>query len=149
MPDSKYISLTCIFKQLPTLRYLDKVTRRYVRNWVHLSSETPLPMFYAPVGDGGLGIQCLDYTGCRLRRDRIQRLKRSDDAVVRALMEGLQSQHLVKRLTKVRQLGCYQQKDGETSMADGTPWSCRWERAVVDGQHPRDSPMDTGPLFPN
>ena len=79
----------------------------------------------------------------------MQRLKRSDDAVVRALMEGLQSQHLVKRLTKVRQLGFYQQKDGETSMADGTPWSCRWERAVVDGQHPRVSPMDTGPLFPN
>ena len=28
-------------------------------------------------------------------------------------------------------------------MEDGTPWSCQWERAVVDGQHPRDSPMDT------
>ena len=76
-------------------------------------------------------------------------MQRSDDAVVRALMEGLQSLHLVKRLTKVRQLGFYQQKDGETSMADGTPRSCRWEKAVVDGQHTRDPPMDTGISFLN
>ena len=102
-----------------TLQHLDQCTRRYIRKWLHIPPDTPLGMFDAAVGDGGLGVQCLEYAICRLRRDRVQRLVQSDDAVVRALVESRQSQQLLRRLTKVRKLGYLDVVDKANEREDG------------------------------
>ncbi|KAK8372178.1 hypothetical protein O3P69_012076, partial [Scylla paramamosain] len=63
---------------------LDRAIRRGVRTILHLPKDTTISYLYASTADGGLGIPCLATRVPRLKEDLLQRLKNSEDPVVRA-----------------------------------------------------------------
>lgn len=44
-----------------TLRELDLTIRSFIRRWLRLPKDVPIPFFYASTRDGGLGIPCLGF----------------------------------------------------------------------------------------
>ncbi|KAF8786663.1 Retrovirus-related Pol polyprotein type-2 like protein [Argiope bruennichi] len=54
-----------------SLKRADTVVRGFIRKWLDLPVDTPVPFYYADVEDGGLGVPCLLWSGVRLRLDRL------------------------------------------------------------------------------
>ena len=68
------------------LKALDKLVRRYVRQFLHLPHDTPTSYFYAPHGDGGLGVPSVYANVVRLRQERIQKMTALEDPVIDAVL---------------------------------------------------------------
>ncbi|GBO40185.1 Retrovirus-related Pol polyprotein from type-2 retrotransposable element R2DM, partial [Araneus ventricosus] len=56
---------------ISSLNKADTVVRSYLRKWLDLPVDTPVPYYYADISDGGLGVPCLRWSGLRLRLDRL------------------------------------------------------------------------------
>ncbi|KAF8793395.1 Retrovirus-related Pol polyprotein type-2 like protein [Argiope bruennichi] len=58
-----------------SLKKADTMVRGFIRKWLDLPVDTPVPFYYADVEDGGLGVPCLRSSGVRLRLDRLNYFK--------------------------------------------------------------------------
>jgi hypothetical protein len=98
-------SLVLVFCPMQQLINMDKTIRRYTRKWLKLQSDTPLGMFHARIMDGGLGIPSLHTRVPRLRRERLSKLRKSDDPLVKILIEHPVGQRELVRSTAIKSLG--------------------------------------------
>ena len=62
---------------------MDKIVRKTVRKWLHLPGDTPNAYLHANVRDGGLSITSLATRIPRLRNQRFEKARNSDDPIVR------------------------------------------------------------------
>lgn len=60
-----------------TLNKIDKISRRFVRQWLNLPHDVPAAYFHAAVRDGGLGIPAVRWIAPFLRRGRIMAASRT------------------------------------------------------------------------
>ena len=67
------------------LTELDKLTRRYVREWMWLPSDTATEAFYASVEDGGLQLPSFRYGVPLNKYKRLCKMRISDDPLVQKL----------------------------------------------------------------
>ena len=87
------------------LKDLDRRIRRTVRGWVKLPRDTPVPFFHAKVGDGGLGIDCLEFHVPYMKSQRLLNLMASDDPIVREACKDFSFRHEVRKWGKRRTYG--------------------------------------------
>lgn len=83
------------------LRKLDCTIRKYVRKRLRLPHDVPVAFFYAPVKDGGLGIDLLEVTIPTLKYRSLMKLGQCQSVALRGLFEGdfIQTQlHLLQRV---------------------------------------------------
>lgn len=53
---------------------LDRLVRKFVRQWLKFPKDAPIPLFYARASDGGLGLQELQVAVPLQRRRRLERM---------------------------------------------------------------------------
>ena len=56
------------------LRYLDRLSRKAIRRWLHLPHDAPQSFFHAAVAEGGLGIPELRTQVPLMRQARVEKL---------------------------------------------------------------------------
>ena len=69
-----------------SLSQMDKAVRKNVREWLKLPEDTSTKAFYADVASGGLGLICLERRVPLQKISRMDRLRASDDEIVRLLI---------------------------------------------------------------
>ena len=73
------------------LRWLDRTVRSALRSalrsWLKLPKDTPVPFFYAPVVEGGLGVPLHEHVVPLMRAKRLARLDETPDPVIAAMLK--------------------------------------------------------------
>lgn len=91
------------------MRYLDRVVRAAVRQWLRLPHDCPRALFHADASAGGLGLPEFGVCVPIFRKDRIDgvlnRAFIGDDPVLRHLAE--ESSEIRKERNRWRQVNCY------------------------------------------
>lgn len=59
------------------LKKIDMANRYAIRHWQKLSHNCPVGFFHAPVGEGGLGVKCLQTRICVQKMSRFTQLSMS------------------------------------------------------------------------
>ncbi|MGL5127331.1 MAG: RNA-directed DNA polymerase, partial [Aeromonas popoffii] len=68
-----------------TMKRMDVMIRRSIREWMRLPKDTPIGLFYAPFNSGGLRIPCLETTIPILQRQRFAKLLNGSDGIIQAV----------------------------------------------------------------
>ncbi|HIL90420.1 MAG TPA: reverse transcriptase family protein, partial [Gemmatimonadetes bacterium] len=85
------------------LKDLDCLIRKRIRSWLHLPHDVPMGVFYASIGQGGLGLPCLATKIPTLRSLRMGRLQNTDQENLKKVVESEVGQKLAtKDLTRPR-----------------------------------------------
>ena len=64
------------------LRWLDRTVQPALRSWLKLPKDTPIPLFHAPVVEGGLGVPPHEHVVPLTPAKRLSRSDESPDPVI-------------------------------------------------------------------
>ena len=64
------------------LRWLDRTVQPALRSWLKLPKDTPIPLFHAPVVEGGLGVPLHEHVVPLMPAKRLSRSDESPDPVI-------------------------------------------------------------------
>ena len=103
---SFYYQLTLTSRSDKLLKRMDLVSRTFVREVLHLPLDTPVAFYHASHRDGGLGIPCFLSQVVRLRRERLERIARSGDPVLKVLTETDWFKKKESEATRECRVGC-------------------------------------------
>ncbi len=129
------------------LNKLDRLTRQYVRKWLHLPHDVTNAAIHASAVDGGLGVGCYLTQIPRLQRSQIVRLSKTNDWLTKWAIEtrfSLLKKRLEERPIVVRtQKRLYHIRQRTTREEEKEFWRKRlWESA--DGRDMEEHSHTTG-----
>ncbi len=82
-----YYQLVLSKVTLGYMDWMDKSVRAAVRKWIKLPKDTPVSFFHAKESDGGLGIPNLKLNTILAKRDRMGRMFRAQDPVLKEVTQ--------------------------------------------------------------
>ena len=128
-----------------TLSRLDMEVRIYVRRWLKLPGDTPLPAFYSDVSSGGLSLLCLRDRVPLLKRQRMMRMRTSNDPLVQLLAD---QEPTKSRMTRWKMRCKYQGKPyGSKEELAKLKREALWKTCDGKGLYTEVNPRDSRSCF--